>query len=381
MFTRLPPVGQPLRLAAPEPVPTPPTGHVLQLTQSGTAALGLALLLARLRKPMPAGAQPEVLLPGYACPDLLAAAHWAGLRPVLVDLQPDDTRLCLRDLATRCGANTVALVAVNFLGIADDLPALRAFADAAGVLLVEDDAQWMPEPFGTSTLHGDAVVLSFGRGKPVPLVGGGALLVRDTLAHLLPALTPASEPTPVGGLRTRATLHAWNLLLHPLPYGMLSRLPLGLGSTRYHPLHDVHALDTLRAGQLAANLTWQAARTRTVEAAIHAQVLPAAPAGTRDLPALAGARAGRLLRYPLLLPDRATRDDLLARLDAASLGATAMYRQVLPEVAGVPASVERPALPNARAFADRLLTLPTHAGVNARHVTRMAAAFAATSAR
>ena len=380
MPARLPPVGQPLRLGPPEPAPTPPAGHVLQLTQSGTAALGLALLLARLRRPLPAGEHAEVLVPGYACPDLLAAAHWAGLRPVLVDLRPDDTRLCLQDLQARCSPNAVAIVAVNFLGIAEDLPALRAVADAAGLLLVEDNAQWMPEPFGSAHLHGDAVVLSFGRGKPVPLVGGGALLVRDALAPQLPALQPAAVSRG-GALRTRAALHAYDLLLHPQVYGLLSRLPLGLGSTRYHPLHDVHALDALRAGQLAANLRWQAARTRAIEAAIHAQVLPAAPAGTLDLPALAGERAGRLLRYPLLLPDRATRDRVLAQLDAAGLGATAMYRQVLPEVADVPEGVDCPALPNAHAFADRLLTLPTHAGVNARHVTRMAAAFTAASAR
>ena len=377
MFARLPPVGQPLRVGLPEPIPPAPPGYALQLTQSGTAALGLALLLARLRRPIGNGAQPEVLVPGYACPDLLAAAHWAGLRAVLVDLRRDDTRLCLDDLAARCSGNSVALVAVNFLGIADDLPALQAFADERGLLLVEDDAQWMPEPFDTARLTGDGVILSFGRGKPVPLVGGGALLLRDGLQAELPTL----QPSAAGALRTRAALFAYNQLLRPWAYGLLSRLPIGIGGTHYHALTDVHALDGLRAGQLAANQHWQAQRRRDVEAAISTQVLLRAPQGTLDLPRLAATRAGRLLRYPILLRDRATRDTALARLHAAGLGESAMYRQVLPDIDGVPPGGDAPPLPNARSFADRLLTLPTHAGVNARHVERMAAALAAIGAR
>src|SRR5688500_19436 len=83
----------------------------VRLTGSGTAALGLALSYARAR----GAPRDTALLPAYGCPDLVAAAHFAGLKPSFVDLErgtpwlhPDIGENRLRDAA--------ALVAVNFLG-------------------------------------------------------------------------------------------------------------------------------------------------------------------------------------------------------------------------------------------------------------------------
>ena len=367
---RLPPVGQ--------RATTETSGHAAALRlagfrclplASGTAALALALHLARARRPDIA--QPQALLPGYACPDLLAAAHWAGVTPVLVDIGADDHALDRADLAGRCTPHTVAVVAVNLLGIADELTALRAFSDERELLLIEDDAQWLPEPWDGATPRGDCVVLSFGRGKPVPLVGGGALLVRADIAadELLPSIAPASSsrwPLPW-------QIAAYNAALHRRAYGLLAALPgLHLGATRYQPLRELAALDAARDAGLAPNLHRQLRRSREREQWIRELVLPRCPAGTIDLPLRCGARAQRLLRYPLLLADEPRRDVLFVALAAAGLGASRMYERVLPEVAGVPRDVDCPPLPNARRFAARLLTLPVHAGVRRDDVRRMA---------
>ena len=56
---------------------------------------------------------------------------------------------------------------------------LRPLADAAGAVLIEDSAQAFPRDGGGDFWQGDLVVLSFGRGKPVSLLGGGAVLYRD----------------------------------------------------------------------------------------------------------------------------------------------------------------------------------------------------------
>jgi len=85
-------------------------------------------------------------------------------------------------------------------------------------------------------------------------------------------------------------------------------------------------------------------------------------------------RSARLLRYPVLCADLRERDTLLQRLRGAGLGATALYQRILPAVTGIDDRVEvRVPLDGARAFADRLLTLPVHAGVSAEDVRRMAA--------
>jgi dTDP-4-amino-4,6-dideoxygalactose transaminase len=56
----------------------------------------------------------------------------------------------------------------------------------------------------------------------------------------------------------------------------------------------------------------------------------------------------------------------------AGLGATAMYKQVLPQIEGVAQRVTvRGELVNAQAFADRLISLPTHAGVTPAHLNKL----------
>jgi hypothetical protein len=81
---------------------------------------------------------------------------------------------------------------------------------------------------------------------------------------------------------------------------------------------------------------------------------------------------GRRIAPHIPVRDASERDVLWQRLQRAGLGATALYQRVLPEVAGVGNQVEaRVPLTGARMFADRLLTLPVHSGVNEYDVARM----------
>ena len=373
---RLPPVGQRISHATTNATTNAALAGELDMpgfrllpVASGTAALGLALRIARARRPDIK--QPEVLLPGYACPDLLAAANWAGVKPLLIDIGADDHALDRTDLARRCTVATIGIVAVNLLGIADDLTELRRFCATRQLLLIEDDAQWLPEPWAAQTLHGDLVVLSFGRGKPVPLVGGGALLVRESSVETaLPVIEPAAHQS----LPLTLQIAAYNFVLEPRIYGLLSLMPfLKLGATRYHPLDHVAAMSDARMSRLAPNLNRQLLRTRERESWLRELVVPACPPGTLDLPIRGGARTHRLLRYPLLLPSREQRDALFLALHRAGLGASRMYENVLPDVSGVPSDVDCPPLPNARQFAARLLTLPVHEGVTRADAQAMAA--------
>ena len=63
--------------------------------QSGTAALAAALMACKAARRI---GQPEVLLPAYACPDLLSAVDFAGLRPVLVDFEENTPWMSIPDL-------------------------------------------------------------------------------------------------------------------------------------------------------------------------------------------------------------------------------------------------------------------------------------------
>jgi dTDP-4-amino-4,6-dideoxygalactose transaminase len=359
MIGRLPPVGQRIRYRRGAAAPAM-DAYVTHWLNSGTAALAVALCAALAARP----GRKQVLLPAYACPDLVAAAVYAGATPVLVDCAGDDPGFELSALAKACTADVAALVAVNFLGIGERLPELASLAAGVGALLVEDCAQWYPEHAAAVPVA--ARIVSFGRGKPVNLLGGGALLLpRD--GELVGRVPVVDSPMHALG---RAKALAFNALLHPAAYACISALPgINLGETRYHPLVDVQQMDDARLGLMAANTDAWLGRSRWREQRI-AQLLDGV-ASLRLLPEVLASRSGRLLRYPLLCRDRAQRDAMLHAL--RNLGASAFYAAPLALVAGVVPLLPRLSqTPGAAEFADRLLTLPLHDGVGEAHLQQMA---------
>ena len=79
------------------------------------------------------------------------------------------------------------------------------------LVLIEDDAQYLPLDSEPASYCGDLVIHSFGRGKPVSLVGGGALLIRR------PALSDSSAMTDSSAIVDRLPLSRCigNVVCHP----------------------------------------------------------------------------------------------------------------------------------------------------------------------
>jgi dTDP-4-amino-4,6-dideoxygalactose transaminase len=299
----------------------------------------------------------------------VAAARFAGLGASLLDLEAGTPwlQLSIEDTLLR---NAAALVAVNFLGMRERIESLRTLAHEAGIPLIEDSAQMMPFAAG-SRPTGDLVVYSFGRGKPLSLLGGGALLIRSDWADDFDSRLP-SKPARHGSAAAYALRSmAHNMAIHPLVYGWVRRLPfLRIGEVAYHPLASVGEPDADTATRMAS--AWRlAAKTPA-----SAQRLIAERIRTIrhlvDLPAVTDRAQFPLLRYPVLAADRESRDRLVSRLDRAGLGASRFYGSALTQMAGLP-TVSSPGARNAEDFAARLLTLPVHADVRPGDVERMCA--------
>lgn len=162
----------------------------------------------------------------------------------------------------------------------------------------------------------------------------------------------------------------FNLLLHPLAYGLISRLPgLALGATRYHPLAAIEGMDPVRRQLVEHNVhAWLQHSTWRQE--LLNEELAAVP-GLHALPVTLAQRSGRLLRYPLLCADQAARDHLLTAL--RPLGASPFYGQALAMIDGMAdrLSPPVPSLYQAQHFARRLLTLPLHDRVTREHLHQM----------
>lgn len=366
----LPPVGDHIETRSWSALPSY-KGYQAIWLDCGTAALALALLHARQHRP--GILAPEVLVPAYACPDLVAAAAYAGVMPVLVDTGTDDAGYDLNALERSINHNTLAVIAVNFLGIRDQLAALKLKLPP-GVALLEDNAQCYPEVGKATSLFGDYVIASFGRGKPASILGGGLVLVRDSLAldrSFLDEQVAQGDDDFSSLLKHLAKIHLYNLLRRPRFYFWINRNPLSaVGETRYKPLKHIEFMPSRHQSLVASNAHHHLASSPWREAYYDAMF--STPSAAQSLALKCMSRRGRLLRYPVLCETGRQRDKLLQALQTQGLGASAMYARPVIDVSGVKnrVAVYQP-VDNAREFADRLLTLPLHSGVTSQHLRRI----------
>jgi dTDP-4-amino-4,6-dideoxygalactose transaminase len=332
-----------------------PGGHVA-LFGSGTQSLSVALSSAVAGR---APDEREVIIPAYGCPDLVSACVLAGVKPRLVDIAATGWGYDPESLDRALTAQVGAVVAVNLLGVGDGRDVLHGVLRNRDIRIVHDSAQSLPQQ--PEAWSGD-IVLSFGRGKPLNLLYGGALVSFSR-----------REPTAAAGaarglLDSRASALAFNMLTHPCVYHWASRVPMfKVGETRYKAPAGIEVLPETFLPRLGAALREHAAHDAPNP---WLQVISEwAAAGVVSLSDSAALAGRRLLRMPMLARDREHRDRLVALMNAHGLGASPMYGVSLPRVAGLPQSAaEQGPFPNAERLAGRFFTLPTHAYVTAQHV-------------
>lgn len=371
MFFRLPPVRSPVpfNVASASSVRQQfqrASGRDIFLYGSGTQALAAALAAARQAHASQT-TRPEAIIPAYTCPDLIAACVCAGVHARVIDL-PADGSWGYDEAAVRAalGPHTVALVCMNFLGTEPDAQMLAHLAAANGTALIQDSAQHFPAD-APLQWAADYVVVSFGRGKPLNLLSGGALLVRPGRAETLRVLSSVARNA-AESIPGRALGFVFNVVTHPRVYWLTSRLPgLRLGETRYKPLDAIHSLSDeawARVGPMIER--YRHDRVRTLQ--WWSEVVPAwSVLGIR--PVDPPVQTSRRLRLPLLAADEAQRDRLVDELERRGLGASRMYAVPLDRIASVPDDIRRQGpFPNAQRFAARLFTLPAHSSVTRRTV-------------
>jgi len=143
---------------------------------SGTAALTLALEAAGI------GAGDEVIVPAHTFIASALAVARVGATPVLCDVDSGTGLIDPEAARSLVGPRTAGVVAVHLYGQACDVDAIRAFADPAGLMLLEDAAQ------AHGAMHRDrrvgglgaAAGFSFYPSKNLGALGdGGAICTND----------------------------------------------------------------------------------------------------------------------------------------------------------------------------------------------------------
>ncbi len=136
----------------------------------------------------------------------------AGVTPIFADISEQSFMLDVADVERRIGPHTKAIVATHMWGNPENMPALRALAQAKKLMLIEDaclglGAVAAGRPAGG---WGDVGVFSFGCVKPIQTGEGGMIVTNDeALARELRALRHWGDRTIEFGVRD-ATQLAWN---------------------------------------------------------------------------------------------------------------------------------------------------------------------------
>jgi dTDP-4-amino-4,6-dideoxygalactose transaminase len=333
------------------------------VTFHGSGRAGLATWL---RETAVAAGRDEVIVPAYTCWTVPAAVVRAGLRVRLVDVDPATLVADPQAVARAVGPRTAAVVAAHLLApssaIADLVEHVRGLD--ARVRVIEDAAQaWPLDPPSAA----DAVLLSFGRGKPLPLGGGGAIAT-----DAAPSSAPRARR---GGLRDAAVLAATALATRPRWYRLPESIPwLGIGRTEYRPDFALERPFWDWQARLGSALVDELPRL-VEERWANARRLLSALAGIPgvELPAVRPAP----IRLAVLVATRARREALLPALRRAGVSASALYPGTLADIAQLRPHLVACAdpLPGAREVAERLLTLPVYAGLGTAGIDAVAGAF------
>ena len=329
---------------------------------AGSARALLYLLLMHL-KTCAGKNKTEVLIPGYTCYSVPAAAVKAGLRVRLYDMDPHSFQPDMDDVAKKIKTGTLAVIGQHLLGVRADMAALIKTAHKGGAYCIEDSAQILeaPEKGLQNQQQADFTVYSFGRGKPLPLGCGGALVAAKSEELGWIADAPVKAPVRIGNYFLPAALQVFS---NPFMYWFLEKLPLGLGKTLYDPTFPVSAMPRIyrQMGAHALEELDRLNRHRTIVSGIYNDHF------TEGKISFSMKRSSVPVRYPLLVEKQGLAQQLF------HYGVRRLYPLALCDLAPLQESLADGSAqtPGARQIAGHLITLPTHLSINEKTAVSIA---------
>lgn len=328
----------------------------------GNSARSLLFLLLERLKEKDGKDRKEVLIPGYTCYSLAASIVKAGLRIRIYDLDPGSFAPDLDSVRANIGPETLAIVSQHLFGIPAQLDGIVSLSHEAGIVHIEDGAQGLGASLSGRKvgLWGDFGLFSFGRGKPLPLGSGGALVSLDN-----PAVEGLEAVTGSKGYDQLAATACIQILSHPRLYGCLEALPLGLGRTVFDPGFKAASMPAAmgRLGRISMGSLRSLNEHRNRIARIYRDILPEemivpVPVGADPI----------FTRYPIMI-QRPNISKSLTRL-----GARRMYPNAVVDAPEIQPYLSDHGYktPGASSIAERLVTLPTHKGISSEIAERIA---------
>ena len=281
----------------------------------------------------------KLILGAYSCPDVVAAALRGGLKVGLVDVNPRT----LEPIFSNHNPNEEVLLLSNLYGLVDSISGLSQYK-------LIDDACQAAFSFDNELRIGSRGlgVLSFGRGKAICGIGGGAIVGFGETPEIFSEM-----------LISLSRLFIYSILEHPSLYFIPASLPFfKLGATYFEPDYKN---ELLSSGKIATAYTAlkgldEEVATRRANQELWVQALDSKKV-TMPLVERNRSSAVILTRFPILVPKN--RDRIFTELYKAGLGASLSYPSSLDSLCS--GHVEGSgSLPGAKEVALQIITLPTH---------------------
>lgn len=175
------------------------------LFSSGREAIKFALKLVELKQ------DEEVILPSLACTSILEPILDFKAIPVFVDVDKN-LNIDPEDVEVKISPKTKVIIAPHLYGNPAQIEKLSEIAERRKIFLIDDAAQAPGINYKNRYLGtwGDFGILSFGFGKPIFGIGGGALIVNNqnflfSAKNEYKKLLPEDE--------SEASKRAWKILM------------------------------------------------------------------------------------------------------------------------------------------------------------------------
>ena len=183
----------------------------------------------------------KVAITALTCFAVVEAVRSAGGEPVYLDVNLQNLHFDAKNLEKACAKNPEikAVIVQNNLACPCDMANVEVVAKKYNLTLIEDLAHCvgMDYPDGREAgTVGDAVIMSFGKGKSLDLISGGLLFLRKTDKRKKSFTIPTNLPSFADRFRTR---------LYPL-FGAITRtlFHLQLGRLNFGRLYTAFLLQT-----------------------------------------------------------------------------------------------------------------------------------------
>ncbi|MDG1418749.1 MAG: dTDP-4-amino-4,6-dideoxygalactose transaminase [Maricaulis sp.] len=309
------------------------------VTHSCTAALEMAAILLELR------AGDEVIMPSYTFVSTANAVAMRGAVPVFVDIRPDTLNIDETLIEAAITSKTKSIWVVHYAGVACEMDAILKIATKYGLSVVEDAAQALRSTYKNKPLGGlgDFGALSFHETKNITCGEGGALLIRDL---------PASEQAEI--------VHQKGTDRRRFMSGKVDKYT-------WQTVGSSYLLGELASAYLRAQLEHADDITemrRHLWRRYHEALAPVARSGLISRPSVPDHCVHNAHMYYVVLADGIDRSAVLAKLNAAGIGAVFHYVPLHSSPAGARMGRAAGLLKHTDAISAGLIRLPLWAGLS-----------------